>query len=259
MPLRTTLAALSLAAVAATAAGGAPAPRKITEITLERTPCFGTCPVDKLTVRADGTAAYEGTRFVKRLGRYAGRFKGYEKLVRVAGPGAFLALKDRYAAAATDLPTHTLTLIQSGKAKRVSDYGAVAPPPFQSLEGELLALAAKIPWKKAGPEPSTRRSGIRGTAVVGPISPVERPGQENTRPLPGAMLRITGDARGGEAQETTADANGRFEVALRPGVYRILPLPPDPTAQLPRATPLTVKVRPGRFETLRIVYDSGIR
>src|SRR5437868_598498 len=47
-----------------------PAKEPITEISFERTPCFGTCPVDKLVLRADGTATYTGTRYVERMGEY---------------------------------------------------------------------------------------------------------------------------------------------------------------------------------------------
>ena len=37
-------------------------------ITLERTPCFGTCPVYTLAVQGDGTVVYEGKDFVKTKG-----------------------------------------------------------------------------------------------------------------------------------------------------------------------------------------------
>jgi hypothetical protein len=60
------LALLMLASLAA-------ADDPITEITLERTPCYGSCPIDKMVFRSDGTAEYTGTRFVKRTGRYTGR------------------------------------------------------------------------------------------------------------------------------------------------------------------------------------------
>ena len=43
---------------------------QITEIRLERTPCFGSCPVDEVILRPDGSATYIGKRFVKRIGRY---------------------------------------------------------------------------------------------------------------------------------------------------------------------------------------------
>ena len=34
-------------------------------ITLERTSCYGSCPVYKLTIRGDGSVTYEGQKFVR--------------------------------------------------------------------------------------------------------------------------------------------------------------------------------------------------
>ena len=48
-----------------------PGPGPLTEISLERTPCFGSCPVDKVVLRPDGTATYIGRRFVERVVNYA--------------------------------------------------------------------------------------------------------------------------------------------------------------------------------------------
>lgn len=39
-------------------------------VSFETTPCFGSCPVFSLTVNADGTGVYEGSRFVKTKGRH---------------------------------------------------------------------------------------------------------------------------------------------------------------------------------------------
>ena len=37
-------------------------------ITLERTACFGVCPVYKLTIYGDGRVLYDGIRFVRTEG-----------------------------------------------------------------------------------------------------------------------------------------------------------------------------------------------
>jgi hypothetical protein len=102
-------------------------------------------------------------------------------------------------------------------------------------------------------------SGIRGVAMEGPIFPLERPGVPNTRPLPNAIIQIyrVEDGKGVARQRT--DANGRFEFSLPPGIYRIVPLPPDPSATLPRAAPQKVTVEAGRFTEVVIDYDTGIR
>ena len=58
----------------------------------------------------------------------------------------------------------------------------------------VLCVSA-VRWPAAGAQepaakPPKPPSGIMGTAVVGPISPVERPGVPNTRPLPGAIITV---------------------------------------------------------------------
>ena len=70
------------------------------------------------------------------------------------------------------------------------------------------------------------KSGIQGVAVAGPIMPVERPGVKNTRPLAGAIITVQPAGGGREIARQAADAQGRFVIALPPGKYRVVPLPP---------------------------------
>jgi hypothetical protein len=102
-------------------------------------------------------------------------------------------------------------------------------------------------------------SGIRGIALAGPASPLERPGVPNTRPLPGAIITVR-PARGGEEiARQHADPNGRFEIALEPGTYLIEPLPPQPNASLPRGKTERVEVPVNGFVEVVVKYDTGIR
>jgi len=39
------------------------------KITLERTECYGFCPIYTLTIQGDGTVVYDGKDFVKTKGR----------------------------------------------------------------------------------------------------------------------------------------------------------------------------------------------
>ena len=47
---------------------------EVTEISVQRTPCMGDCPVDQLVLRSDGTATYTGVANVERMGNYTGTF-----------------------------------------------------------------------------------------------------------------------------------------------------------------------------------------
>jgi Domain of unknown function (DUF6438) len=42
------------------------------EFSLERTECFGPCPVYKVTIRLDGSVRYVGKKNVQRIGTYTG-------------------------------------------------------------------------------------------------------------------------------------------------------------------------------------------
>jgi hypothetical protein len=138
----------------AAAASAAPKPGRISEITLQRTPCFGRCPVDRVTLRSDGTATYQGERFVDRLGVYKGRFAGFEKLAAAANTAEFRSLKGHYASAATDLPSHIITVVSGGKRRTISDYGHVAPEAFQQLDRQIIATLGRIRWTKTGEAPN---------------------------------------------------------------------------------------------------------
>ena len=80
---------------------------EITEIRLERTPCFGTCPVDEVVLRPDGTATYIGHQYVKRVGQYRGTFprEDFDRLAELLETKGFFNLKDRYSMRITDHPS----------------------------------------------------------------------------------------------------------------------------------------------------------
>jgi hypothetical protein len=95
----------------------------ITEISLERSPCYGTCPIDKVTIRSDGTAEYTGTRFVKLTGKHRGRVsrEDFERLAGLVSQARFFDLKDRYSRPVTDNPTLTTTVKRGEVTRSVSD------------------------------------------------------------------------------------------------------------------------------------------
>jgi hypothetical protein len=102
-------------------------------------------------------------------------------------------------------------------------------------------------------------TGIRGVALAGPISPVERPGVPNTAPLPDALITVQPERGGPEIARGRTDRDGRFEIALPPGTYLLVPLPPQPGTRLPRGEQQTVVVPAGRFAEVVVRYDTGIR
>lgn len=128
-----------------------------TEITLERTACFGTCPTYRITLRGDGLVTYDGGFNVAFGGRV-------EEHVDPAAAGAlieqfraaqFFGLDDRYAANVTDLPS-TILGLRLGKARKsVTDYAGLydgMPAAVLDLQQAVEGLARSRRWVSGGPE-----------------------------------------------------------------------------------------------------------
>jgi len=118
-----------------------------------------------------------------------------------------------------------------------------------------LALAAALLLASACGEKTVTDSGVQGEVRIGPVNPVEQPGVQNDAPY-AAALRIKKASGGKVVAETRSAADGSFRVALPPGDYVLEPVNGDP---LPIAEPQDFTVGPGRFTTVRVDYDSGIR
>jgi hypothetical protein len=107
--------------------------------------------------------------------------------------------------------------------------------------------------------PPATKTGVEGVAMVGPVFPVVRPGDPDSRPLPLALITVRPAGGGREIARVRADGAGRFRLLLKPGTYLIVPLPPTPGQFLPRGTPVTVAVPADGFVHVVVSYDSGIR
>lgn len=98
-------------------------------------------------------------------------------------------------------------------------------------------------------------SGIEGDVSLGPISPVSRPGEVNSRPFAAEVIVRRASDNHIAAEFRSAD-DGTFRVELPPGRYLVEPQQGDP---LPIASPQEVTVVAGRFTQIHVDYDSGIR
>lgn len=111
----------------------------------------------------------------------------------------------------------------------------------------VVSAAVSMPASAAvGP------SGLHGTVVRGPISPVCRDNVPCDAPAPGVALTFV---RAGVARATRTDANGRYRIALPAGIYALRPT----AAQLGQTSPTKVRVRVGRFDRVDFTIDTGIR
>jgi uncharacterized protein DUF6438 len=168
---RTRLVAASAALVAACARPATPGPSaagpsgaagqvtadSAVRITLERGPCFGTCPVYSVTLDGSGAVLFEGRRFVADTGISTGRVPParIDSLVAELTAGGYFAFADRYRAGepgceryATDLPSVITEVRVGGRSKRVEhDHGCMeAPEALTALEGRIDSVAGVARW-----------------------------------------------------------------------------------------------------------------
>jgi len=118
-------------------------PKKI--ISLEKTACFGRCPVFNIVIYNNGECLYNGMKFVKKSGEYNLKINKQEinKILSQAKKIGFDNLQNEYSERITDLPT-TYIMINN---KKIKDYYG-APSELKGLEKlieEIILDKLKIP------------------------------------------------------------------------------------------------------------------
>jgi hypothetical protein len=144
----------------------------------------------------------------------------------------------------------------TGAYRGATGQGALAGLPMQpSRRGSVVLRLQPV----VSP-PVHGTVGIAGQVLRGPTIPVERPGESDTAPLPGATLSIEPAGGGSEVARVQSDAAGNFQVDLPPGDYLIVALPMAPGRMFPRPpSPQAVTVPAQGSVTVTIEYDTGIR
>jgi membrane dipeptidase len=111
-------------------------------ITLERTACFGFCPVYSVRLTEDGTVTYEGKQHVKVLGTQTWKIDAatVRALAKEMQDAGFFELQDEYRSMVTDHPTVFTSLTAGGRTKKVMDYVA-GPQKLKDLEARIDQVA----------------------------------------------------------------------------------------------------------------------
>ena len=115
-----------------------------TLITLERTACYGMCPIYKVTISADGTVGFQGTRFVKNIGPAQATISPSKvrELIDAFDKIRFFELNNQYATRTdgckqwfTDHPSAINSITVNGRTKTVRhDYGCRGVDVLTDLE-----------------------------------------------------------------------------------------------------------------------------
>jgi hypothetical protein len=116
-------------------------------IRLERTACYGTCPVYSVTIDGKGAVSFQGKAFVRAQGRQTDRIplSSVAAIVATAKRIGFFELRNSYRAMITDLPTTFVTITMDGRTKRIEDYHG-APKELTQLESEIDEAARTRRW-----------------------------------------------------------------------------------------------------------------
>jgi len=141
------LGSVALADSSVPSTGGASAPT----VSLERTACYGRCPIYKVTVLRDGTVLWEGERFVKTTGKASAKLPAaaLAQLADAFRTAGFFALQDKYERYdITDHPSAIVTFDDGKRKKTVHHYhgDTSAPKQLYELEDAIDRIAGTAKW-----------------------------------------------------------------------------------------------------------------
>jgi hypothetical protein len=130
-------------------------------ITLERTACFGTCPMYKLTIASDGDVTFVGQRFTRTTGTAQGRIspnefrrlvEEFEKINYFSLPDSFSPGTPQCPRRITDMPSANTSIRWQGKTKSVAHYhgcgDAGVLQKLTALENKIDEVAGTQKWIK---------------------------------------------------------------------------------------------------------------
>lgn len=123
---------------------------KITEISMERTVCSGTCPVYTVTFKKNGESFYEGKDYVKKIGPYTGNIdeKEFERLAELVERLSFRELEENYSIPIEDHANVIISVNYGDRVKGVDNYADSGPVEVWAIEKVIDALIEDIYWEQ---------------------------------------------------------------------------------------------------------------
>jgi len=126
-------------------------------ITMERSACFGECPIYRVAVRGDGTVDYDGEDFVAVAGKHRAKVPVavMMQLVEEFRKARFFSLLPRYASQVTDAASTKIGIAFDGYAAEVLDYVGEPvgmPSVVRKLEAEVDRALDTGRWTRGNRE-----------------------------------------------------------------------------------------------------------
>ena len=128
-----------------------------TVVSLERAPCFGTCPVYRVTISGAGQVRFTGIRHTAQTGEATERIppERVDSLLMELRDGGYFDFADAYepgsescGMSATDLPSVTTAAVLEGRRKEIRHYYgcSAAPQELVRLERRIDEVAGSARW-----------------------------------------------------------------------------------------------------------------
>lgn len=117
-------------------------------IVFEETPCFGTCPIYKMTVHGSGLVTYNGERFSPKLGSFEKQLSAKEtkELFNQVYDFSWSEFQDKYPASVSDLPSTVFEFNYKEISKKRIKVTGEHPAELDVLKSILSTLAESEGW-----------------------------------------------------------------------------------------------------------------
>lgn len=140
-------------------------------ITLERSACFGTCPVYMVSILEDGTVIYEGDRFVSVTGTQIGEIppETVGLMVTAFYEAGYFEWNESYdQQTVSDLPTVITSVTSAGTTHRIIRYTGdnTAPLALPFLELWIDAMTHTALWTGIQPDISAISNGTHTPLIT---------------------------------------------------------------------------------------------
>jgi hypothetical protein len=118
-------------------------------ISMERTGCFGKCPIYKVSIYGNGSVVYEGVRYTEKTGKFCGSLTHSQivSLKALLDSAHLFEMKNEYPGdgrAPADLPACKMTYTQNNQTKAINDHGIESPDKLVSIEAQIDTTVKKV-------------------------------------------------------------------------------------------------------------------
>lgn len=247
----------------------------ITQIKLQHTECYGPCPIDEITLNADGNAQFAGIANGTRQGFYRGQAapEKFAQLARALQGQNFFELRAELGSPATDAPDAIVSATRGGVSYRVTFRASGNRELLAKLEAAFEDASAQINWKK---DENVSKTGARGTLVRALTAYESRLFADYKPPFEQMPMRyspvtLTAMDAAQTRYSTHSDGEGRFQIFAPPGRYLLAagerfdtfrPLESSPYLPLWLADAQIIELKAGQFAPVEIQlndYNSGTK